>query len=44
MYSTDLSITDLGTMIPAFRHARNGCSWVTVTEPSSKFPPSEADT
>src|SRR3954468_22217578 len=44
MYSIDLSMTDLGTTIPAFRQARSGWSWVTVTDPSSKFPPSEADT
>src|SRR5918993_4026650 len=43
-YSTDLSITDLGTTMPAFRAARRGWSWVMVTDPSSKFPPSEADT
>src|SRR5215207_8636856 len=37
-------MTDLGTTIPAFRAARSGWSWVIVTDPSSKFPPSDADT
>src|SRR5829696_4207592 len=37
-------MTDLGTTMPAFRAARSGWSWVIVTDPSSKLPPSDADT
>ena len=33
----------LGTAMPASRHARSACIWVTVTEPSSKSPLSAAD-
>src|SRR5215208_1077151 len=35
---------DFGTTMPAFRAALRGWSWVMVTDPSSKFPPSDADT
>src|SRR5262245_27912018 len=33
-----------GTMTPALRAARRACTWVMVTEPSSKLLPSLAET
>src|SRR5436305_14314468 len=33
-----------GTLTPALRTARRACTCVMVTEPSSKLPPSRADT